>query len=447
MRQAASEGPHHHDKGHAMGGIPHVTLASTEGASPARLTLKVAAPIVVTLCAVYGISQFFRNSLGVIAPDLRAEFTLGANEIAALSSIFFLVFAAMQIPLGVGLDRFGPKLCLVVSSGVAIIGGVVFALAPDYAGLVLGRILLGIGCSAFFMAPLALYARWFAKERFSTLAGIQLGAGSIGTLIATWPLAAAVAAFGWRESFLGVAVLTVIGTFVIWLVVRDSPPGAPPRPPATETLRESFAGVGEALRIPGVWRLFAMHLTTYSTFVTVLGLWGGPYLADVYGAGLAERGTLLFVLALAQVIALFLWGPLDGLFGSYRVPVVLGAVATILLLALLAVVGRLEGVWLAVWFAAFGAAIGFTPVLMGHGRAMFPDRLVGRGITILNLATMFGAVLIQTATGFAVDLFGRTATGGYPPDAYRVCFGLMALFVAISTLIYLGAGDPRRRKS
>ena len=165
----------------------------------------IAVSVVAILGLLYIVSQFLRNSVGVIAPDLAAEVGLSPIEIGLLSSIYFFCFAATQLPLGVALDRFGPKRCMLVSIAVTVAGSAAFALAHNVSGLVVGRALLGFGTACFLMAPVALYARWFAPERFSTFAGIHLGVGSLGALLATAPLAFAAASFGWRAAFLGVA--------------------------------------------------------------------------------------------------------------------------------------------------------------------------------------------------------------------------------------------------
>ena len=128
-----------------------------------------------TLAAIYLVSQFLRNSVGVIAPDLAAEIGLNAGEIGLLSSAFFFAFAAAQIPLGVALDRYGPKRCMLVCAAIAFVGTLAFAAAATPAGLVAARVLMGLGSSCYLMAPLALYARRFPPERFTLLAGIQIG--------------------------------------------------------------------------------------------------------------------------------------------------------------------------------------------------------------------------------------------------------------------------------
>ena len=159
--------------------------------------------LVGTLGASYGVSQFLRNSVGVIAPNLAEELRISATQIGVLSSTFFFSFAAAQLPLGVAIDRCGPKRCMLVCGLVVIAGVAMFATASTLLGLVTARFLMGVGTSCYLMAPLALYARTFAPDRFTPLAGLQLGLGSIGTLMATAPLGLAAAAIGWRATLRG----------------------------------------------------------------------------------------------------------------------------------------------------------------------------------------------------------------------------------------------------
>ncbi len=133
-----------------------------------------AVALVATLISVYIVSQFLRNSIGVIAPNLALELGLSPAEIGLLSSVFFFVFAAVQIPVGVALDRFGPRLCLLVGAAVTVVGAAVFAAAENPGILILGRALLGLGTAGSLVASLAVYARRFPRDRFATLTGLQI---------------------------------------------------------------------------------------------------------------------------------------------------------------------------------------------------------------------------------------------------------------------------------
>lgn len=408
-----------------------------------------AVALIATLIIFYMVSQFLRNSIGVIAPDLAAELGMSASEIGVLSSVFFLVFASAQLPLGVALDRFGPRRCMLACAGIAVAGAIVFAQARTPTGLIVGRILLGLGSSSSFMAPLALYARRFPPERFATLTGLQLGLGSFGTLFATAPLAWASAAFGWRDSFLAVGLLSAMIAVLVWWVVREESD----RPAADKTSankppegwRDSLAGIAEVTRIPGFGPLFLMHLTAYSSFALVVGLWGGPYLTHIYGFGLKDRGDLLLLAAVAQIVGSLLWGPTDRLFGNHKIPVLFGALATAALLGLVAAIGTFSSPMLIGWLIVFGATCAYTPVLIGHGRSLFPPHLVGRGITLLNMGTIGGVFVAQTISGVVIDFFPKGADGAYALNAYRVVFGLQGAAIALGCLTYFRTADPHAR--
>lgn len=416
---------------------------TTQNGSFAGTAIPVRATIVLvgTLGSIYMVSQFLRNSVAVIAPNLAEELQLSASEIGLLASAFFFSFSAAQIPLGIALDRYGPKACMLVCGGIAAVGAVLFALATSPGGLIGARVLMGLGSSCYLMAPLALYAHRYAPHQFASLTGIQMGLGSIGTLIATAPFAFAVAAIGWRGTFFGVAVLMLLVTICVMIVVRED--GRAPRfEPKKETFAESVAGLVAAIRTPSVVQIFGLHLVTHASFVLVVGLWGGPYLTHIYGYDLTDRGNMLFVAAVAQVAAAFVWGPTDRLFRSYKKPVALGACSTAAVLAIVAMFGVLPPGWLQLWFILIGAMSAYTPVMIAHGKSLFPPHLVGRGMTLLNMGTMGGVFIAQVVSGFLIDLFPVT-DGVYALEAYRLVFGLQAIVVVIAAIIYiLAVRDP-----
>ena len=316
-----------------------------------------AVALVATLISVYIVSQFLRNSIGVIAPNLALELGLSPVEIGLLSSVFFFVFAAVQIPVGVALDRFGPRLCLLVGAAVTVVGAAVFAAAENPGILILGRALLGLGTAGSLVASLAVYARRFPRDRFATLTGLQIGFGTLGALLATAPLAFSTATIGWRGSFL------VRGRLHRSDRLADRARGPRQRPrarPARDPARE-LAGIVAVLRTPSVGRLFVMNLVIYSTFVLIVGLWAGPYLTHIYGYSLEARGSFLLIPVLAQIVGSMVWGPMDRLTGSHKLPVLVGAGATAAALGYLALVGTLTPFMLVAWFAIFGVGQRLRP--------------------------------------------------------------------------------------
>jgi len=419
-------------------------MTSSDESAPLRVVSPlsaIAVAVVATLASLYIVSQFLRNSVGVIAPNLAAEVGLSPLDIGLLSSIYFFVFAATQIPLGVALDRFGPRRCMLVSIAFTVLGCVAFAAGHSATGLVTGRALLGFGTACFLMAPVALYARWFAPERFSTMAGVHLGVGSLGALFATAPLAFAASAFGWRMTFVGVGAVTVFIGLMVWLIITDDPPGQRSEP-RRESLRESIAGIWEVIRTPSIGRIFLVQMTTYPSFLLVVGLWGGPYLAHIYGYDLKARGDILFISALAQVVGSFFWGPMDRLFGRYKLPVLIGCAVSFTSLMMLAIIGTLSVGMLIAAFILLGFSTGMTSIVMAHTRSLLPPRLLGRGITLMNIGTMGGGFLVQFVSGVLIDLF-PAQDGFYPLEAYRLVFGLQAGLVLVGALAYFGSIENR----
>jgi predicted MFS family arabinose efflux permease len=393
--------------------------------------------LIAVLATLYAVSQFLRNSIGVIANDLARELHLSATQTGLLSSVFFFAFAAVQIPIGILIDRYGPKRTMLATAVLTVTGTVLFALAPSASLLIAARALMGLGCSTFFMAPLVIYARRFPPERFAGLTSLQMGLANLGTLAATAPLAASAAAFGWRTTFLAVAVLTIaIVLAIIWIVPSDSGSGRP-----KETWTAAFRGVAAALKVPSFWPVFFMHLTTYGCFASVIGLWGGPWLSDVHGADLGMRGNILLLGATAQICGMLLWGATDRFWGSYKKPVLAGSTATVLLLSVL-VLAPLDRASATLWFPLFGLCVAYTPILTSHGKSLFPTTLTGRGITLMNIGTMGGAFLSQTVTGMLIDLMGRSDQGLYRPEGYRLVFAALAGWLLLSLAFYVRAIDP-----
>jgi MFS family permease len=412
------------------------------GASAADLTRPAVVALVGVLATATALSQFFRNSVGVIATTLAAELGLDPDQLGLVASSFFLIFALCQIPVGIVIDRWGPRVALLASGLFTVAGALVFAQAQGQGGLIAGRLLLGIGCSTFFMAPLVIYARAFPPSVFASLAGFQIAFSSLGTILATAPLGWMTAAFGWRSAFLLAGLVSALLLVGIVLGVRGSATGRLAGRPA-ETLAQAFAGVGAVMRTPGFGPLFLMSFSTFSTFALFIGLWGGPYLAHVHGADLAAQGRTLFVMAIAQVVGTLAWGSADRLTGAYKPLAVAGAVMTLALLAALIATGHDGATRASTLVALLGFSCAFTPVLVAHSKSLFPPDITGRGLSFINMGTMSGTFVTQWLTGLAVK---QVADGAavYPVAAFQVAFAIQAVLLAIATLVYLGAPEPRR---
>lgn len=412
--------------------------------SPYRVAGTTLALLMAALAFGHATSQFLRNSVGVIAPDLAAELGLNAGEIGLLSSAFFFTFALSQIPVGIAIDRYGPRATMIVSMMFAVIGCVVFATAHSPIHLIVARAIIGIGCSSLLMAPLAVISSWFARSSISTMVGLLLAFGNLGTVFTSAPFSWVIEKIGWRGGFLGVAAATALAALLILVVIRDQPPGAPSHS-GNMTLRGAVFGMRDVVRTPSFVPLFAINLANYAVFATIFGVWAGPWLADVYGIGLVERGQMLMILALSQALTFAVWGPLDRVFGSYKVPILTGTVFNLSLLAIVIVRPDMPVGWIGFWFAGIGAASSYSSLIQAHGRSLFPDHLAGRGVTLLNFGTMTGVFLQQAITGAVIARYPAELVDGrlvYPAEAYRAAYAVLAVTLAVAALIYSRARDP-----
>ncbi|MGE0231643.1 MAG: MFS transporter [Flavobacteriaceae bacterium] len=413
-----------------------MTVSGSPGERSAR-----AYALVAILCAVYFFSQFLRNSVGVIAPDIADELSLSPEMLGLVSSSFFLAFAALQIPVGIAIDHYGATRTMGALMMLAVVGCVLFARAEGAEGLIAGRVVMGLGCGAILMGTLTIYTRWFSPRRFTMLLGATIAVGTVGTLTATSPLAWISDVWGWRSAFLAVGAAAFVVFTVALFVVRDRPPGTEAPPRQHQNLGEALRAYPAVIRRPGVLPLFAMHFCCYAVFVTLLGLWAGPYFTDVHGLDLAERGRALFIFAVAQILGLFLWGPSDQFFGSFRIPVRIGGVCTVATLVLLAFSAALPVGWVIAEFSLLGLFSGFSTVLTSHGRAIFPLHMVGRGITLMNIGTMGGAFVWQGVSGVIVGWLSE-GQAVREPDSYRAVFLFLAGILAVALVLYRRAPDP-----
>lgn len=382
----------------------------------------------IALLSAYVLSQFYRAFLPVLAPILAIDIGASADDLARASSLWFLVFAAMQIPVGAALDRFGPRW---TAASLFLFGGAggafAFAVAQTPVHVMWAMGLLGVGCSPVLMAAYFILARGFSPVIFGTLAGAMIGVGSIGNLAGSAPMAWAVDAFGWRPSMSGLAGLSAVIGVLLIIMVRD-----PPR-----VLSEHKGSVLSLLKIPALWPIFALMLVNYAPAAGLRGLWAGPYVADVYGATVVTIGRVTLVMALAMIVGSFAFGPLERLFNTRKWVIFAGNAAGAIALFALWLSPSYSILFATVMLAIVGLSGSTFAVLIAHGKAVFPAHLTGRGVTLMNLFGIGGAGVMQFASG-SIYLAKQTSI---PSDAYAVLFGIFAIVVTLGLLAYLWSTD------
>lgn len=392
-------------------------------------------PLLTLLIAVTCLSQFYRVSNSVIAPELVRDLDLTARQLGWAGSAFFFALFAVQIPVGMWFDRFGARRTVAALSFVAMGGALWIALSTSAFGLIGGRAVVGVGCAASFMSVVFLCSRWFPPARLATALSWVFAASNIGTLAAATPLAWIAATVGWRAGFVGLAVATVFVALGFYAFVRDRPPDQPSPTTKTENLGQIMRGLLEVWTTPGLVPVLAMHFFAYATMLTVLGVWGGPYLFDVHKLDAVARGNVLLAMGMAQILGILSYGPMDRVLRSRKKVVLGGATISTGLLAVLALTPQ-PPLWLAVGLlSAFCYFCAFGTTIVAQGRALFPDRLAGRGVTTVNMAQCLGLAVLPAGMGYVVEAFGATDT------AYRIAFAALGVGLMLGASVYLRSRD------
>jgi predicted MFS family arabinose efflux permease len=399
--------------------------------------------IVVTLATAYVASHFFRASNVTIGLDLMRDLRIGPEALGALTGAFFLGFSAMQIPCGFFFDRYGPRRTITAMLLLAVAGATIFTLAPSWPALLTGRALMGAGFGVMLIGSMVVISRWFPPDRFSTLSSMVLSIGLIGNLLATTPLAWATAVIGWRDVFGLVVVFSALATVAVWLVVRDAPPGHPFLQRAPETPAEMLRGLIEVLRNPQLPFILALNFCNYACTFTVQGLWGGPFLREVHGLSVIDSGNVLLAAVVVYQIGMLVFGPLDRVLNTRKWIAFAGTSLIALVLGLLALLSQ-PPAWVAI---AAIVGIGFlsasSTMVMTHGRGIFPDHLIGRGMATMNTSVMLGVGCMQSLSGVILGAFAVAPDGARTELAYRSLFGFMCVVLVIALTIYSRAADVR----
>jgi predicted MFS family arabinose efflux permease len=393
--------------------------------------------MLLALVLMTAASQYHRAALGVVGPELARDLGQGNALLGSANGAFFLALLLVQVPVGLALDSLGPRRTVAWLVPLALMGAVGQALAPDARWFLVARFLLGLGCAASFMSSVVLCSRWYGGAALTSALSKVFALSQLGILLAGAPFAATAEGLGWRGAYaLGGVAMVALG--VVWLAwVRDDPPDRP------APLRPS-EGLGAALgqltvwRTPGLLPVLCMHLVGYAGMATVLAVWAGPYLAEVHGLAPGPRGAVLLAMGLALSVGLFAVGPLERRLNTRKWLVVPLASAVALVLAALAWWPDAP-LWLAVGLLVLLCLLNAFPVVVvAQGRSLFPDHLVGRGATTVNLAQTLGSAALPALTGWVL---GLVAPG-------RVCpavFGTLAVAVALGVAGYLFSRDAPPR--
>ena len=396
--------------------------------------------IMLVLCAGYTVSQFLRTSLGVLSPNLMHDFNINPNNMGLLGGVFFLSFAIFQIPAGILIDKYGPRKIMSSVIIFAVLGSIIFALSNSFYTLLIGRVLMGLGCSICLMGSLVLITRWTDSDQFSKLAGIILAVGGIGGLLATTPLSYFSELFGWRLSFWLATAVTFCVMLLYYFILEDRKNELILNR-SNETI--SLKNLLFILKERNFKFMIPMSLMSYSSLVVILGLWGAPYLKDIHGLDTVERGKILMLMAISWNVGSFVFGRLRSIFGNYKNVVIFGATGVIILLFILSIITEINIIYLYILFCILGFFGAFSVALISHYQVLFDKEYMGRALSTANFFNFGGVFFVQWLTGKIIYLMGGDSTGA-PIEAYRLAFLFVAILLVISLCIYFFSNEKKK---
>lgn len=385
----------------------------SEPTKASTLALRVLLPF----AAGYFLSYLYRTVNAVLGPEVARSIELDAAALGLMTGAYFLTFAAAQLPLGLLLDRFGPRRVEAAMLLFAAAGSGVFAIAESAGVLVLGRALVGLGVSACLMAALKANVQFFPSGKLPLMNGIVLSAGGLGAVAATAPVQAALAFTDWRGVYALLGVVTVASAIFLFTTVPDHPAHSQ-GPSLSAQLRD----IGTIVADPLFLRIAPVFMLNLGGFMAIQGLWIGPWFRDVAALDPLTSGAGLTIMAAAMAAGFLLLGIIAERLGRLGIPTMTIATTGMLLFWLCSLAMALgwtdAPLLLAAAYGFFGASASLNYAVLTQG---FPAHLAGRVNTSVNLCIFATAFVLQWGLGAIIGLWPKSA-GGWPPEAYRIAF-------------------------
>ena len=399
--------------------------------------------IFATLALMYILVYFYRVSLAVVAGDITRELHLTPEQLGSLSGVLFYVYAFAQLPLGPMIDRLGSRLVISGCGVLTTLGGILFSQADTLAVAMIARVLIGIGTASVLMATFTLFSHWFSKQEFGLVSGFMVALGNLGNLVATAPLALAVGAFGWRNSFLVAGIVQALVTLLVFIKIQDKPDTNR----GHEELESSdkagiMAAWGEIFGTSDFWLLGIIAFFWYGNYLALQALWGGPYLMEVLHLSRQAAGSMLMFTSFGFIVgSSFIDSVARRFFRSYKKTLLAGQLALLLLMT--AFLGWAEAVpqpLLAGVFFTIGLAVSSGVMIYPIIRSMFRVNIVGTALTSLNFYVLMGAAVTQQVMGVIVGSCGGKVNS-ISAAGLHTAFMFPIVGLSLSIVLYSRAGE------
>lgn len=394
------------------------------------------------LAVSYILVYFHRLCPAVVAEDMRRDLATGGGLLGLLGSAYFYPYALMQLPAGLLSDSWGPRKTITLFFGVAFAGSVILGMAPNVYTAIVGRTLVGLGVAMLFVPTLKVLAEWFRVKEFAMMTGILMAMGGIGSYSAATPLAYVSNWIGWRHSFVLVGILTFALGALVWAFVRDRPAdmGWPspsdPSGPAVESAG-LMKGVKMVISHPRFWVLACWFFFSYAIFFSVIGLWGGPFLIQIYGLSKTKAGHILSMSAIGMIVGSPILSYLsNNIFKARKPLLIVSSIFNVIItgslffftqgipIPLLYLICLGIGI-----FLGAVTTIGFTT-----NKELFPVSIAGTATGLINIFPFLGGAIFQIVLGAVLDSQGVTPSGGFTLQGFSYAFLVLFLCGSVACI-------------
>jgi len=392
----------------------------------------------------YLLSYLLRTGNAVMAPFLRADLGLSDSDLGLLSSAYYFAFACMQLPLGIWLDKYGPRRLVACLMLVAAAGSAVFAMSETLFGLWIGRALIGMGVSACLMAAFKGFRLWYPAAMQSRLAALMSVAGAVGALLATIPINFLIGQLGWRGVFWVISALVLLAALLVWIVLKAPEAANPPpeKPVQAQAARStsSDGGYRQILRHPYFRRMILLALIPLGIYPALQTLWAAPWLITVVGLSIDQTANVLFMFnfcLMAVHLGLSWIGPKLKMRSDQKGwtvhRVVWMGLAFGIAMQALSVVFTQSWAW--IFWVLLSGCLAISILIQVNIGMSFPASHVGRANSAFNFLIFTGSFMMQWGIGLMSD--GFQAWGLSPADGLRAALASCVVLQLIVLALYL----------
>ena len=402
--------------------------AAPAATTSASCTMRQLWTMLLALLSGFALSQAFRTITAILAQGLQADFGISAQSLGAFAGLFGLSFGIAQLMMGIGMDVYGLRRTVLMASPLSIAGAALSALAPSYTWLMLGQILIGVGCSPAFLACTVFIARHFPGPRFAFFSGVSMGVGGLGLLFTGTPLAWIVQQFDWRMGFWVLMGLCMVSWMLIFALVHE--PASPHTPTlAKENWWQALQRFSALFALPHTWGIVLLGMSCYAAFLSLRGLWLGPILMDRFHFSLVDSGNVALLVSIISLFTPAMFGRMDP--GPARRRRWISG-ASLLMATLFLCMAFLQYAFANVaLIIAMGLLSGYTILQYADVRSSYPPELTARALSVFTMAMFLGVALMQWFTG-TVAAWAQTQQ----IEPYRAVMLTIALWLATASFAF-----------